>query len=542
LMLPRLASPQFGLLDDGLIPVVSSKVLPEAAWQFDKASGRFRPLFWLGLVAQYRMLGPNPLAFFLVLYGALGATAVLIAEGVALAARNRLAGLLAALAYVLAPPAIENYYTISKSEPWLVLVLALSVYLLLRALQLAERDPRKSRRRLAAAQIVLLAAYFWKETAFAMLIVSGLWLAGTWCGDRRLAAPRSRIVLGYFLANAACGAIFWTAYRLSGTPSIGSGTYSVHYMLALDTMGKSALRHLGFAVRDFPLLIVASAVWTARLARGVKASAPARGLALGSLAWVVGWTVIMLPWRATFEYYLLPLSAGAAALTGVALAELFRGEGGETSLGWLSRAALAVGAVFEVAVLLNSASTGRIQLAVDAANAELLEFVAAGSPRDAAVLVNLPEGSEYVNEIRVHLTRLRGRSDLSVEPLRRGGKAGALILHPIIRRQLAPTVRLGFAERDAPSRTAELERWSPRRPALVRQQIREVPVIDVALEAVVCPLLLAANVQDGLSCGVARPVIDRRTFQYGWEVYAVEPSITDAEPAPAPRPVDRGRG
>ena len=57
-MLPRLSSPSFGLLDDGLIPLMSSQPLPETAWRFDQHLGRFRPLYWLALVAQYRLWGP----------------------------------------------------------------------------------------------------------------------------------------------------------------------------------------------------------------------------------------------------------------------------------------------------------------------------------------------------------------------------------------------------------------------------------------------------------------------------------------------------
>jgi hypothetical protein len=73
------------------------------------------------------------------------------------------------------------------------------------------------------------------------------------------------------------------------------------------------------------------------------------------------------------------------------------------------------------------------------------------------------------------------------------------------------------------------------RAALVYRQVREIPLLYVALEEIVCPLLLAADVRDGLSCGVARPVIDRRTFQYGWEIYAVDAM----EPVTLPRPGGR---
>jgi len=522
-MLPRLVSPSFGLLDDGLIPVVSAMPMPEASWTFDRGYGRLRPLFWLWLAAEYRAWGASPRAFFLALCAALAITAVLVSESVALAARDRLTGLLAGLGFLLAPPAVENYYTVSKSEPWVVLALVLSVYLLLRALDVAERDPRTSRRHLAASALVLLAAYFWKETAQAMLIASGLWFAGAWVRDRRVSRPLTRIALAYLLVNIGCAALYWAAFALSGTASIGAGTYSAHYQLTADTMVKGALRQLGFLVRDFPLLLVAGAVWAVRDAAGIGArSHDARSLAWASAAWMGAWIAILLPWRATFEYHLLPLAAGAAALTAVALRPLFRATDGRAlRRRWLM---LAAAAALTLAVLVNNATNGQIQIAVDGSNADMMEFVAAVAPRGATVLVNLTPGSEYVSELRDHLAEFRGRPDLRVKALRGAGPAAvALILHPLMRQQPTPAVRLGFGEGDTQTRTAELARWRSHEPVLVYRRTRDVPMFDVALQDVVCPLLLVAGVRDGVACGAARPFVDRRTLQYGWEVYRIGP-------------------
>lgn len=526
-MVPRLVSSQFGLLDDGLVPLVSGSSLSDAiSPHFDRESGRFRPLYWLWLVAQYRVWGPNPLAFYLTLYAALVATAGLIAEAVALAAKDRLAGLLAGLAFVLAPPVIENYYTIGKAEPWLVLSLALSTYLLFSALDVADRDAAGSRRRLAGAAACLLPAYFWKETAHAMLIVSALWLAGAWLRARRQPPSRqNRLVLGYALANVACAALYGTAYAQSGTATIASGTYSTHYMPALDTMVKSALRHFGFIVRDFPLFLIAAAVWGVRSARGDAGGSPrTRALVFESAAWIAGWAAIMLPWRATLEYYLLPLSVGVAMLTGVFLAGIVGDpRAAVRPLGWGSKIALAGGLALTAVVGINSATNGRLQLTVDAANAELVEFLAAQAPPRGTVLLNLPKDSEYLFEMRQHLAHLHGRPDIDVQDLRQARDVrGALVVHPVMRQQPAPTVRLGFGEWDAPARARELARRGTDRVQRVYERLYTVPLVYVALEEIVCPLLLAADARGGVSCGVDRPVIDRRRFEYGWEVYAVE--------------------
>jgi hypothetical protein len=34
-------------------------------------------------------------------------------------------------------------------------------------------------------------------------------------------------------------------------------------------------------------------------------------------------------------------------------------------------------------------------------------------------------------------------------------------------------------------------------------------------------LLMRANVQDGVYCGVTKPAIDKRVFRNGWEVYRI---------------------
>ncbi len=532
LMAPRLCSSQFGLLDDGLVPRAAESSLADAIAHFDRESGRFRPLYWLWLVAQYRLWGPSPLAFFVALSAALAVTAGLIAETVSLAAKDLRAGLLAGLAFVLAPPVVENYYTLAKGEPWLVLSLASSSYLLVSALDAADRDAASSRRRLAGAAACLLPAYFWKETAHAMLVVSLLWLAGTWLVSRRLpTSRRPRLVLAYALANVACAALYTVAHAQSGTAAIASGTYSTHYMPSLDTMAQSALRHLAFAVRDFPMLPIAAAVWGARRIRaGAGTSWRIRAVVFAGAVWIAGWAAMMLPWRATFEYYLLPLSVGVAALTGVFLASI-AAEATARPLGWISRMALGVGAVATAVAVMNSATNARVQLAVDAANTELVEFLAAQAPPRGTVLLNLAGDSEYLVEMREHLARLHGRPDLAVHDLRRASSAsGALVVNPIMRNQPFPTVRLGFAEAESSGRAHDLARYRVDRAERVYGRIQGVSLAFVALETPVCPLLLVAGAFGGASCGLAQPFLDRRRFEYGWEVYAVGVEGRAAQP------------
>ncbi|PYO17596.1 MAG: hypothetical protein DMD85_23180, partial [Candidatus Rokuibacteriota bacterium] len=67
-MLPRLASPQFGLLDDGLTLETGREMI--GRWSGVLAlipeTGRFFPAYWLVYSAVFAVVGARPLAFFVV--------------------------------------------------------------------------------------------------------------------------------------------------------------------------------------------------------------------------------------------------------------------------------------------------------------------------------------------------------------------------------------------------------------------------------------------------------------------------------------------
>jgi hypothetical protein len=123
-MLPRLVSPQFGLLDDGALPIGSAAVLrqitgqePGAVFRLESGLGIFCSVYWLWYGGQYLLRGANPLAFFLSLYLGLVATSLLVAGTIVTATKDPRAGLLGGLAFLLSPPVVENYNTASKWTP-----------------------------------------------------------------------------------------------------------------------------------------------------------------------------------------------------------------------------------------------------------------------------------------------------------------------------------------------------------------------------------------------------------------------------------------
>ncbi len=94
-MLPRLALPHFGLLDDGALPIASAAVVRQmtgqelgAVFQIESRLGLFRPVYWFSYGGQYLLWGANPLTFFLSLYLGLVATSLLVAGAIVTATKD----------------------------------------------------------------------------------------------------------------------------------------------------------------------------------------------------------------------------------------------------------------------------------------------------------------------------------------------------------------------------------------------------------------------------------------------------------------------
>jgi hypothetical protein len=118
-MLPRLASPQFGLLDDGLTLQTGREVI--GAWSntlhLIPATGRFFPAYWLVYSAILGVVGARPLAFFTVNVVLLVGLLTVLARLVRLGGGTRLQAAVAAVLFSLCGPAIETFYTLSKATP-----------------------------------------------------------------------------------------------------------------------------------------------------------------------------------------------------------------------------------------------------------------------------------------------------------------------------------------------------------------------------------------------------------------------------------------
>jgi hypothetical protein len=176
-MIPRLCEPNFGLLDDGVTIAAVSSLLQQfnaGNWGiilgFEGERGRFRPLYWLYYAIPYYLSGPSPFGFFVAQWLSLVLTGIVIFSAVEVTTKDPLAGALSSLFYILSPPVIENYYTLSKPEAPLVMWLAVSLYFLWRSSETLTSNRLRGYVLLGCSILPLTLAYFTKETALTTLL------------------------------------------------------------------------------------------------------------------------------------------------------------------------------------------------------------------------------------------------------------------------------------------------------------------------------------------------------------------------------------
>src|SRR5436190_16930664 len=163
-MLPRLASPQFGLLDDGLTLQTGREVIGRwsSTLHLIPETGRFFPAYWLVYSAVFGLVGVRPLAFFTLNVLLLAGLLTLLARMVRVSGGTSGQAAIAMALLAVCGPAIEAFYTLSKAEPLQMAWIGISLL----AAAASSREPRWQRRAglvtVAAAALVL--AWATKET------------------------------------------------------------------------------------------------------------------------------------------------------------------------------------------------------------------------------------------------------------------------------------------------------------------------------------------------------------------------------------------
>lgn len=529
-MLPRLASPQFGLLDDGLTLQTGREVNGRWSSVLDliPETGRFFPAYWLVYSAIFDAVGVRPLAFFTVNVLLFAALLAILARLVRLSGGTRLQAAVAALVFALSGPAIETFYTLSKAESLQMTWIGLS--LLATA---ASATGARSVRRVTLVTLAVAASFFahaTKETSVVLIPISLGWLIIEWWSTPK-SGSCARFAGTYVVINLSAAAAFAALRWQYAALGLDEGTYTRAYALHAVTVGPALFRIAAWLARDFaflaPLLAVA-------VLSGVRGGATRRRPIAYACIWMAGWLAVYLPWPATFEYYLLPFAFGAAVLAGTVVGDAWAWRGPEPSVARRRLAygvLVATGTLWVVAVV-NAATDARVQLAVDRANADLVDFLG-GLPRRSRVVVNMSPVNEYHFELPMHLSEIKKRPDVVVESLARsvpdgGAAADVFVVTPEMVNQPGPTVRIALHEPGVRRDNATLGTILTGRAELVYRTAQHTRLVELGIQRLLCPLAVRP-ITDATYCPSDRGVLDRRTFSYGWQVHRlVRPALERA--------------
>jgi hypothetical protein len=521
-MLPRIASAQFGLFDDGATLRVS-RAIWDGEWSpsWEEGRGRFRPFYWIYHALVYRVAGEKPQIFFAgnaVLFAATTAGLIYLVH---LNGGTPLQAVMSGLLYALSGPAVENSYTLSKPEH-------IQVFWLLTGFLLVSWLPRlrASWQRAVVSTLLFLSAFMAlisKETSLIMLPLGVCWLVSGW-GYRRLrwASVDLQGRLYYLVTFTLASAGFFLARSFYISGGLAAQGYSGQYDFNIRGMLAAAVRWAGWLLRDYayliPILLIIL-VWIL-----VKKRISETTIYVDLAIWMGAWVVIYLPWIYTQEYYLLPFALGAAAFSGLAVGEAVTlyarwGRSGR----FFTAVCLGFALVLFLITIPNNVTSARIQLAVDAVNADMLTYLAQHTPSGGMVLVNLPKTSQYIREIQTLLAELYGRGDVSIQPLTGKGipeieskPSTVLVASPYIDNNPLLTVRLGLYEDNVDQRQAILQEALRDVPEPVFITERGYPLFYIDVPSLVCWIGLASDY-----CEASVGLIDRRDFVYRWNLYQI---------------------
>ena len=529
-MLPRLASPQFGLLDDGLTLQTGRQVVGRwsSTLHLIPETGRFFPAYWLVYSVVVGIVGIRPLAFFVVNVLLLAGLLAVLAGLVRLSGGTRLQAAVAAAVFALCGPTIEAFYTLSKAEPLQLMWIGASLL----ATAASAIEARRARRAplIALAAATLLLAHATKETSVVLLPISLGWLAvERWSSRER--GPWARFAATCVVVNVVA-AVAFAALRWSYAPlGLAEGTYTRAYALHAGAIGAALFRISAWLVRDFAFLLPLLAVTVLSLSGGRPAW---RRPILYAGVWMAGWLAVYLPWPVTFEYHLLPFAFGAAALAGTVVGDSWaarsrRHVAARRRVAW---SVLVASGLLWLVALVNAVADARVQLTVDRSNTDLVDFLA-GLPSHSRVVLNTGV-NEYLFELPMHLSQIKGRSDIVVEdvgrvPLDGPSSADVFVVTPELANKPWPTVRVALDEPGVRHHNEMLITALAGRAAPVYRAVHHTRLVELGVHRLLCHVT-RRPFTDASFCPSDRGGIDSRIFSYGWQVHRLlRPAADRAE-------------
>jgi len=521
IMVPRLLSPQFGLLDDARGLVTLDKFINHGIWDMsvDILEGRYRPMYWLWFGLYYKLAGDNPFWFF---FGNMGALVASVAGLIFLVFKmtlSRRAAFLSGLFLALAGPVIETHYTLSKGETLQAAMLVLSLV----AISFVKNELKTGAKLflILTSAVILILAHTSKETSIIVLPIALAWYLVARLLARGNGNARGRTARGAYLLSALISAVVYYVLRIYFvTWQMNIGSYTSRYGLGLDQLVASGIRWAGWLVRDYvyllPLIIAGVLVWIIqrKIAHGQ--------IMFDSTIWMGAWIALYLPWYFMAEYYMMPFAIGAAVFGGVLADNVFQfAQREKRSWRWAAIAALGLSALLFLFSQFNDISNGRIQIAVDSANVDLLAFLRKVEP-GSTVLLNIQTPNEYYYKLQEYINNYWGRSDIAILPFDFQSTSSSGIYYliaPYVVNQPLLAVRMGVVEKTQNGWNDSLLPYFQEHPGWqkVQQYERRFPLLGIDLPRLFCPFI-----RTRAFCATPAPLLDNRPFDYGWTIYRME--------------------
>lgn len=521
-MTPRLLSPQFGVMDDGLIYVEVQKILQgDFSMTYDLQAGRFRPLYWLYFALIYLLVGPNPVWFYI---GHLIILLVLLVEIRFLMKSYQAKDwqiLLTSLVFIFSIPIIENFYTLSKGDP-LSLVFMLASLLCFEKLKETKR--KKTRLFFAVIAFVFgLFAIWAKETAYIMAPISACWAGYVLWQRKHFSVWQKKAYLIYFGCIAASMAAFFIIRALFGAPSVTEGSFTVRYSFTWASLMDRIPRWVTLFASYYHYLVPVIAMVLIILLQKQTINAEQKLHFFAWGIWLLAWVAALLPWEYARAYYLLAFSLGASILIGLFAPYAFAMiRHANSTIRWVMITLTVLFMVLFLASLTHYRTHALTQLLFDRMNHEMLEITKDITPKNGSVFTSLETRKEYVEGIEYFLVdfyELSGinYTHISVETLERlHWYRDGIVLMPYVDHMPRLLVRPGVDEEFTMLWNEIVLRNKGDRLIPITQVRDQFRVVNLNLPVIFCPL-----VGNRGFCENHDPFFDTRVFSYGWDIYNI---------------------
>jgi hypothetical protein len=520
IMLPRLASPQFGFFDDARMLAQSEDLLQgDFSMSIDKQAGRFRPGYWLYYTIIYAIAGDRSFWFFignLLIFYVLLYEIRLILKNMGLSNKQIVA---TSILFIFSMPIIENFYTLSKGEPLQLVFILAAVILFSRV----KPQNKIAWSRVILAALSILIAILIKETAMVMVPIFFLWAGINFFFKDPDSRGELKSTLSLLTAAVIAVATYFLLRNAWGATALLGGTYTDRYLVDVSSLFQKLLRWLTQFAFYFHYLLPIILIVLILLAYKDSLTHKEKRFIFQWGIWSLLWYAILVPWEYAELYYLLPFGFGVSILIGIMISPILRSIKARYKFKRIAILLLgfAAGVLFTL-TLPNYVTDAKTQLTFDRVNQEMLEFAANYASEDSAVYVNIETNNEYIEMLEVYLREHYQLQDITYANISAdlmeeiNDQTGAIVLMPYINNQPNLTVRAGVEEFYQQQWNQKfLENTESNRVSLKTFE-GSFRLSNVNLPTALCPLLG----QRGF-CENPDPLIDTRLFTYGWEIFEI---------------------